>query len=200
MCLPCASIWRGMLRTRRGFPQTIVDSSRWTQLRIRMTCSNVSPHLVIVALLLLLHRGLPVHEAYSRRSALDWKFELDGAFSDISYLLWNDLNERMTHTLTFAHSHHCKVRKADAIESSDPSHTTDFAEMQISQVLRNVTVVYLFTFPTLLIKLVPLLAKMESVGRLRCVVTQTYHLPAETATVSKVDAEFDFKMYDSIAS
>jgi endonuclease/exonuclease/phosphatase (EEP) superfamily protein YafD len=44
--------------------------------------------------------------------------------------------------------------------------------------LLSVTVIYLYTFPTLLVRLLPLLAQLFVVGQLRAVVTLTYHIHA----------------------
>ena len=42
--------------------------------------------------------------------------------------------------------------------------------------LLSVTVIYLYTYPTLLVQLIPLLAQLFQIGQLRVVVTLTYHL------------------------
>lgn len=47
----------------------------------------------------------------------------------------------------------------------------------------------------------PLLIRLFDLGRLRAVVTLTYHLPDDSNfvyTVEKVDEENDFKMYSSV--
>ena len=41
--------------------------------------------------------------------------------------------------------------------------------------LLSVTVIYLYTYPTLLVQLIPLLAQLFQIGQLRVVVTLTYH-------------------------
>jgi SAM-dependent methyltransferase len=76
---------------------------------------------------------------------------------------------------------------------------------KLSHELRSATVVYLYTYPTLLVRLVPLLARLFALGRLRAVVTLTYHLPAAlpssdewTAAVDRVDTEHDLCLYKNI--
>lgn len=65
------------------------------------------------------------------------------------------------------------------------------------------TVIYLYTYPTLLVRLVPLLARLFSAedgggGTLRAVVTLTYHLPNDgttrDVTIPRVDATHDMQL------
>ena len=65
--------------------------------------------------------------------------------------------------------------------------------------LKSVTVIFLYTYPTLLLKLLPLLAELTS-GRynVRKVVTLTYHLPEESVILDSKNDEFDFFVYTKI--
>jgi hypothetical protein len=64
--------------------------------------------------------------------------------------------------------------------------------------LRSVTIVFLYTYPTLLVSLVPLLRELLQSGQVRAVVTLTYHLPSDTATVESKDDVHDFQLYSRI--
>jgi hypothetical protein len=70
----------------------------------------------------------------------------------------------------------------------------------LSSDLLSVTVVYLYTFPTLLNRLKSLLSSMFSRGKLRAVVTLTYHLADDDRrfVVAKVDHQLDFRSYSQI--
>lgn len=65
----------------------------------------------------------------------------------------------------------------------------------LSKLLRSVTVVFLFTYPTLLQSLVPLLDQLTKDGRVRAVVTLTYHLSDE---IERTESEHDFQLYSRI--
>jgi hypothetical protein len=69
----------------------------------------------------------------------------------------------------------------------------------ISKDLLSVSVVYLYTYPTLLNKLVPLLACLFE-KRVRAVVTLAYHISDSLCTVGKLDTDHDFRLYSSVES
>jgi SAM-dependent methyltransferase len=78
-------------------------------------------------------------------------------------------------------------------------------ESPLASMLQSVTVVFLYTFPTLLIKLVPLLelleGLMEKKGKVLKVVTLTYHLPSSLGvTVGDTNERFDFRLYTRMSS
>lgn len=65
--------------------------------------------------------------------------------------------------------------------------------------LLSVTVVYLYTYPTLLVRLAPLLIRLFVKGNLHAVITLTYHLQdVDRVTVKKVDKEYDLRLYTRI--
>jgi hypothetical protein len=64
--------------------------------------------------------------------------------------------------------------------------------------LRSVTVIYLYTYPTLLQKLVPLLRELTHSGQVRTIVTLTYHLPRDIATVERKDEKHELQLYSRI--
>jgi len=66
--------------------------------------------------------------------------------------------------------------------------------------LRHVSCIFLYTYPTLLVKLVPLLSRLTKEGRLRAVVTLTYHLKDEDAhfVVDRADPEHDLRLYTTV--
>lgn len=70
----------------------------------------------------------------------------------------------------------------------------------LSLLLKNVTCVFLYTYPTLLVKLVPLLVRLTRDGRLTAVVTLTYHFKDEDAhfVVERADTEHDIRLYTSV--
>ena len=83
---------------------------------------------------------------------------------------------------------------------------------QLQSDLLAVTVIYLYTYPTLLIQLIPLLSQLFQSGRLRVVVTLTYHihqLQQSTATstgdqnwtyeIASVNKEHDLCKYTNIS-
>jgi hypothetical protein len=59
--------------------------------------------------------------------------------------------------------------------------------------LRSVTVVFLYKYPTLLLKLVPLLARLTGKSDVRAVVTLTYQLPYKNVTLKEVEEGNDFR-------
>jgi hypothetical protein len=74
--------------------------------------------------------------------------------------------------------------------------------------LLSATVVYLYTYPTLLIQLIPLLSRLFEIGRLRAVVTLTYHIHnlqhgADLKWITKlenVDDKHDLCLYTNITA
>jgi hypothetical protein len=64
--------------------------------------------------------------------------------------------------------------------------------------LRSVTVIYLYTYPTLLQTLVPLLRELTHSGQVRAVVTLTYHLSSDIATVERKDERHELQLYSRI--
>eukprot|EP00978_Attheya_sp_CCMP212_P034619 scaffold145919_cov51-Attheya_sp.AAC.1 len=78
----------------------------------------------------------------------------------------------------------------------------------LSSLLGSVTVIFLYTFPTLLMKLVPLLERLttredEEEGdthhnNVRAVATLTYHLPDENATVQESFPEHEIRVYSQV--
>jgi predicted ATPase len=63
---------------------------------------------------------------------------------------------------------------------------------------RSATVIYLYTYPTLLQNLVPLLRELTKSGQVRAVVTLTYHLSSDIATVESKDETHEFQLYSRI--
>ena len=76
----------------------------------------------------------------------------------------------------------------------------------------SVTVIYLYTYPTLLVQLIPLLSQLFQIGRLRAVVTLTYHihqLRQSTSTCSdelewtydleRINEEHDLCLYTNVS-
>ena len=70
----------------------------------------------------------------------------------------------------------------------------------LSKVLRSVTVIYLYTYPTLLMSLIPLLNRLTGLGHVRAIVTLTYHLPGDVATCEKRDEQHDLQLYSRFLS
>ena len=62
--------------------------------------------------------------------------------------------------------------------------------------LHSVTKVWLFTYPTLLRRLVPLLSRLDGAGAR--IVTLTYHLTDDEAVVEQRDSESDLCTYSSV--
>lgn len=60
------------------------------------------------------------------------------------------------------------------------------------------TVIFLYTYPTLLKKLLPLLDQLTKGGQVVRVVTATYHLTNYTASVEQIDETHDFQLYTRI--
>jgi len=67
----------------------------------------------------------------------------------------------------------------------------------ISQVLKSVTIVFLYTYPTLLTRLVPLLSALGRYN-LRAVITLTYHLPEHQVVLEEVDQEHELQIYSRV--
>lgn len=78
----------------------------------------------------------------------------------------------------------CTFIKADATKNID---------RLLQQGLESATVVFLYTYPTLLQSLVPILARLPNV---RACVTLTYHLPH--ATVVQQDDQNDLRLYSTV--
>jgi SAM-dependent methyltransferase len=91
----------------------------------------------------------------------------------------------------------CVFLEADA--TIDPNIFLSKQPM-LSNLLQSVTVVFLFTYPTLLKKLVPLLERLMEQEKVSKVVTLTYHLPDDVVTVGRLDEKNDFRLYTRIAS
>lgn len=69
----------------------------------------------------------------------------------------------------------------------------------MSSALHSATVVFLYTYPTLLAKLVPLLERLtDGSHNVRAVVTLTYHLPQDVSKREMEDRKQDFCMYTRI--
>jgi hypothetical protein len=69
----------------------------------------------------------------------------------------------------------------------------------LSSALHSATVVFLYTYPTLLVKLVPLLDRLtDGSHKVRAVVTLTYHLPEGEAKIEKENTKYDLRMYTRI--
>ena len=66
---------------------------------------------------------------------------------------------------------------------------------QLQKDVLSVTVIYLYTYPTLLIQLIPLLSELFKVGRLRAIVTLTYHIHRLQQSTSPNTGDLDFS-YD----
>jgi hypothetical protein len=73
--------------------------------------------------------------------------------------------------------------------------------------LLTATVVYLYTYPTLLIQLLPLLSLLFEIGQLRAVVTLTYHIDnlqqrtdqRWTTKLDRVDEQLDLCLYTNVS-
>jgi SAM-dependent methyltransferase len=77
-------------------------------------------------------------------------------------------------------------------------HFSTIESSPLSKMLRSVTVIYLYTYPTLLQSLVPLLRELTQSGQVRAVVTLTYHLSSDIATVQRKDETHEFQLYSRI--
>ena len=73
-----------------------------------------------------------------------------------------------------------------------------FSDPSLSQALSTATVVFLYTYPTLLYKLIPLLDRLTNDFCVRSVITLTYHLPAENGNVVEHNQKHDYCVYRSI--
>jgi SAM-dependent methyltransferase len=65
----------------------------------------------------------------------------------------------------------------------------------LSKALPSATVVYLYTYPTLLHKLTPLLARLIQQHKVRAIVTLTYHLPETIAIPDAINVEHHLRLY-----
>jgi SAM-dependent methyltransferase len=83
---------------------------------------------------------------------------------------------------------------------SRSAHSCFLESSPLSSDLLSVTVVYLYTFPTLLNRLISLLSSMFSRGKLRAVVTLTYHLEGDDGrfVVAKLSHQLDLRSYSQI--
>ena len=66
--------------------------------------------------------------------------------------------------------------------------------------LKSTTVIFLYTYPTLLVKLIPLLACLTEFHNVRAVVTSTYHLPEDQVETEQINSEHDFRLYSKVYS
>ena len=98
--------------------------------------------------------------------------------------------------------HRCQFVKADATMAPD---CLLAAASPLSTLLLSATIVYLYTYPTLLKKLVPLLERLMESGKVERVVTLTYHLTDNDdddaqVTIGATDEKNDFRLYTRISS
>mmetsp|Transcript_13221 Transcript_13221/g.21903 ORF Transcript_13221/g.21903 Transcript_13221/m.21903 type:complete len:246 (-) Transcript_13221:168-905(-) len=89
----------------------------------------------------------------------------------------------------------CQFYEADA--TIDPDLLLSDSS-PIASILKRVTVVYLYTYPTLLIKLVPLLEMLGNNNNVRAIVTLTYHLPNEHVVLEKENIDHEFRQYSRV--
>jgi len=70
----------------------------------------------------------------------------------------------------------------------------------ISKTLKSATVVFLFIYPDLLTKLLPLLSKLTDGvnGAARVIATLTYHVPESNAVLERVDETHDIRLYSQV--
>jgi hypothetical protein len=66
------------------------------------------------------------------------------------------------------------------------------------RVLREATCVFLYSYPTLLNGLVPLLETLSNRFKARRIITLTYHLDERTATLVDSNEEFDLRCYSCV--
>mmetsp|Transcript_22306 Transcript_22306/g.22620 ORF Transcript_22306/g.22620 Transcript_22306/m.22620 type:complete len:95 (-) Transcript_22306:119-403(-) len=75
-------------------------------------------------------------------------------------------------------------------------------ESPLAEKLKSVTVIYLYTYPTLLMRLIPLLALLtdDSQGFTKCraIATLTYHIPDDQVLTTKIDQENDIRVYSRV--
>lgn len=64
--------------------------------------------------------------------------------------------------------------------------------------LRDVTCIVLYTYPTLLQALVPLLHLLSNEFKARRIITLSYHLDEEIAHIVDTDEKYDLRMYESV--
>uniref|UniRef100_A0A6U2NBJ7 Methyltransferase domain-containing protein n=1 Tax=Leptocylindrus danicus TaxID=163516 RepID=A0A6U2NBJ7_9STRA len=72
------------------------------------------------------------------------------------------------------------------------------ASSVLSDRLKSCTIAFLYTYPTLLTKLIPILSELMKKGNLRTVGTLTYHLPSENADVAQKDEKHDIQIYSKV--
>jgi SAM-dependent methyltransferase len=72
------------------------------------------------------------------------------------------------------------------------------ALLALSKALQSATVVYLYTYPTLLLRLTPLLSQLVHNHQVRAIVTLTYHLPETTAKPDSIHVEHNFRLYTKL--
>jgi hypothetical protein len=84
----------------------------------------------------------------------------------------------------------------------------DSEDSPLSSLLGSVTVIFLYTYPTLLMKLIPLLERLTTpaeddeegdTNNVRAVATLTYHLPDENATLQESFPEHEIRVYSRVA-
>jgi len=70
----------------------------------------------------------------------------------------------------------------------------------LSAVLKSSTVIFLFIYPDLLIRLLPFLSKVTDGinGSTRVIATLTYHIPESNAVVECIDEVHDIKLYSKV--
>ena len=86
----------------------------------------------------------------------------------------------------------CDFYQADM--TIDPS---ELFKSVLADKLESCSIVFLYTYPTLLMKLLPLLKHLSSKS-IRAIGTLTYHIPNENAVISKEDTEYDIRIYSEI--
>lgn len=72
------------------------------------------------------------------------------------------------------------------------------ASSALSDRLKSCTIAFLYTYPTLLTRLIPILSELMKKGKLRAVGTLTYHLPPENVELAKKDDEHDIQIYSKV--
>ncbi|KAL7572051.1 hypothetical protein ACA910_001701 [Epithemia clementina (nom. ined.)] len=90
----------------------------------------------------------------------------------------------------------CSFYACDA--TIDPDKLLLDCNDSLARDLRSATIVYLYTYPTLLQKLVPLLQRLSHNHSLRKVVTLTYHLDQSVAKAIEVDETNDIRLYGQV--
>ena len=80
----------------------------------------------------------------------------------------------------------------------DDDHDHQHDALRLSKDLQSATVVYLYTYPTLLLRLTPLLSQLVHNHQVRAIVTLTYHLPETTAKPDAIHVEHNFRLYTKL--